>query len=140
DVAMQRLMELGGFAPPTIMAQVQRLMIRGGMHNLIISNVPGPSEQLYLLGRPLLEVLAGAPTTARHGLTIPMVSYNGTMFLAIGTDPDVVPDGAGFAADLEAAFAELHRAGAERAGATPATGRRRARRPASTAQPVADGR
>jgi diacylglycerol O-acyltransferase len=111
-VAMQRLMDIGGFAPPTIMDQVQRLVIKGRMYNLIISNVPGPSEQLQLLGRPLVEVLAAGLTSARHGLNIPMVSYNGTMFMAIGTDPDVVPDGAGFAADLEQSFAELHRAGA----------------------------
>ena len=28
------------------------------------SNVPGPTEQLYLLGRPMVEVLAGGPYRA----------------------------------------------------------------------------
>jgi hypothetical protein len=51
-------------------------------------------------------------TTPRHGLNMPMVSYNGTLFIAVSSDPDVVPDGAGFAADLQAAFAELHKAAA----------------------------
>ena len=83
-------------------------------NSISTASVAGPATRYERRGsaawirlrRPLLEVLAGAPTTARHGLTIPMVS----------------------------------RAGAERAGATPAIGRRRARRPASTPQPVEGGR
>ena len=107
-VAMQRIMDMGGFAPPTIMGQIQRLLLLNeGAHNLVISNVPGPAEQLYLRGRPLREVLPSGTTTPRHNLNMPMVSYNGTFFIAISTDPDTVPDGAGFAKDLEDSYAEL---------------------------------
>lgn len=112
-VAMQRLMDLGGFAPPTIMEQIQRVMlVNSGAHNLVISNVPGPSKPLYLRGRPLVEVLPAGMTMPHHGLNMPMVSYNGTFFIAISSDPDVIPDPAGFAADLEASFAELGQAAA----------------------------
>jgi WS/DGAT/MGAT family acyltransferase len=115
-VAMQRLMDLGGFAPPTIMEQVQRLLLLSpGAHNLVISNVPGPSVPLYFRGRQLLEVLPSGMTTPVHGLNLPMVSYNGTLFIAVASDPDVVPDAAGFAADLEASFAELSEAARDRA-------------------------
>jgi diacylglycerol O-acyltransferase / wax synthase len=108
-VAMQRIMEIGGFAPPTIMEQIQRLiLVNEGVHNLVISNVPGPAKRLYLRGRPLLEVLPSGVVMPHHNLNMPMVSYNGTLFIAVSTDPDVVPDGAGFAKDLEASFAELH--------------------------------
>ena len=79
----------------------------------MISNVPGPAEQLYLRGRPLVEVLPSGAVTPNHNLNMPMVSYNGTLFIAVSTDPDVVPDGSGFAEDLEESFAELH-AAAER--------------------------
>lgn len=112
-VAMQQIMDLGGFAPPTIMEQVQRLLLRtSAAHNLVISNVPGPRDRLYLRGRPLVEVLACGMTLPHHNLNMPMISYNGTLFISIGTDPDVVPDGDRFAADLEASFAELHAAAA----------------------------
>jgi hypothetical protein len=95
------------------MEQVQRLLLRNdAAHNLVISNVPGPRDCLYLRGRPLVEVLPSGMTTPRHGLNMPMVSYHGTLFIAVSSDPDVVPDGAGFAADLEAAFAELRDAAA----------------------------
>jgi WS/DGAT/MGAT family acyltransferase len=112
-VAMHRLMGIGGFAPPTIMEQVQRLLlVNDRAHNLVISNVPGPSERLYFRGRPLLEVLPSGMTAPYHGLNMPMVSYNGTLYICVATDPEVVPDGAGFAADLEASFAELYEAAA----------------------------
>ena len=74
----------------------------------MISNVPGPAQQLYLRGRPLVEVLPSGAVTPNHNLNMPMVSYNGTLFIAVSTDPDVVPDGSGFAEDLEESFAELH--------------------------------
>ena len=127
-VAMQRLMDVGGFAPPTIMEQVQRLLLRNPKtHNLLISNVPGPSKPFYLRGRPMVEVLPAGATMVRHGLNIVMVSYNGTLFISVCTDPDVVPDAAGFAADLEASFAELHESAATRvAAAAPQERSRRA--------------
>lgn len=107
-VAMERLMNLGGFAPPTIMEQVQRLLLLNpGAHNMVISNVPGPSTPLYLRGRRLLEVLPCGATMPRHGLNMVMISYCGTLFCAVGSDPDAVPDAAGFATDLSESFAEL---------------------------------
>jgi diacylglycerol O-acyltransferase / wax synthase len=108
-VALEQLMNIGGFAPPTIMEQVQRLLlINPGAHNLVISNVPGPSTPYYLRGRRLVEVLACGSTMPRHGLNLVMISYLGTLFVAVSSDPDVVPDAVGFAADLEASFAELY--------------------------------
>lgn len=107
-VAMERLMNLGGFAPPTIMDQVQRLLlINPGAHNLVISNVPGPSTPFYLRGRRMVEVLACGSTMPRHGLNLVMISYNGTLFIAVSSDPDVIPDAAGFATDLKESFLEL---------------------------------
>jgi len=110
------------------MEQVQRLLLRNPKtHNLLISNVPGPSKPFYLRGRPMVEVLPAGATMVRHGLNIVMVSYNGTLFISVCTDPDVVPDAAGFAADLEASFAELHESAATRvAAAAPQERSRRA--------------
>ncbi|THV16008.1 wax ester/triacylglycerol synthase family O-acyltransferase [Nocardioides caeni] len=107
-VALERLMNLGGFAPPTIMEQVQRLLLLNpGAHNLVISNVPGPGTPYYLRGRKLVEVLPSGTTMPRHGLNLVMISYLGTLFVAVSSDPDVVPDAAGFASALEHSFAEL---------------------------------
>ena len=111
---MQRLMDLGGFAPPTIMEQVQRLLlVNDGAHNLVISNVPGPSRAAVPARaaaasrccrrarrrRTTTSTCRWSPTTARCSSRSAPI-------------PDVVPDGAGFAADLEASFAELHDAAA----------------------------
>ena len=79
-VAMQRIMDMGGFAPPTIMEQVQRLLLtNAGAHNLVISNVPGPEERSIFVGAPLLEVLPSGATMPRHSLNLPMLSYNGVL-------------------------------------------------------------
>ncbi|MCR1783207.1 WSD1 family O-acyltransferase [Nocardioides carbamazepini] len=114
-MAMEKVMNIGGFAPPTIMEQVQRLLlINPGAHNLVISNVPGPRTPHYLRGRRLVEVLACGSTMPRHGLNLVMISYVDTLFIAVSSDPDVVPDAAGFAADLEQSFAELREAARSR--------------------------
>jgi WS/DGAT/MGAT family acyltransferase len=126
--AVQQLMDVGDFMPPTIMGRIQRMLIRGKTHNVLISNVPGVGHRLFLRGRPLVEVLASGLTTERHGLIMPMVSYNGTLFITVGTDPDVVADGARFAAYLEQSFAELHAAARMQAAAEQSQARLRSRR------------
>jgi len=58
----------------------------------VITNVPGPQEQLYLAGAPINTVMAWVPQTGRIALGISIISYNGKVWLGVATDKGLVPD------------------------------------------------
>jgi hypothetical protein len=68
-------------------------MSRPLIFNLVVSNVPGPQQPLYLLGRRLREIYPFVPLSPQnHALSIGMVSYDGQVFIGLVGDRDVVPD------------------------------------------------
>jgi diacylglycerol O-acyltransferase / wax synthase len=77
------------------------------VYNLIMSNVPGPQDQMYFLGcavnamYPLGLILAGA------GLNVTVMSLNGKLSVAIISCPDVLPDLWAIADLFPAALEEL---------------------------------
>ena len=106
-VTAKAISELGNFAPPTILAQAARLHWRSRLFNVWITNVPGPREPLYLLGRKIVETLPTVPVTPYHAASFAVVSYVDTMFFGITTDPARVPDGEDLAASVSAGIAAL---------------------------------
>lgn len=75
--------------------------------NLVVTNVPGPSDPLYLLGAPLEEVYPQVPLFPNQGLGIALFSYNGRIFWGFNADCHVLPDLDDFVAAVEASFGEL---------------------------------
>lgn len=55
--------------------------------SLAVSNVPGPSEKLSVLGRPVRDVFSVAEPADRHALRVTALSCSGTMGVAMCTDP-----------------------------------------------------
>ena len=78
----------------------------------VVSNVPGPTVELGLLGRPLHSIFPSVPIPAGRGLTIGCISYAGRLHVGLTADADVVPDLLEVAHDLEAAFDMLREEGA----------------------------
>jgi diacylglycerol O-acyltransferase len=58
----------------------------------VLTNVPGPSHQLYFAGRPLRYMMGWVPQAGSLGLGISILSYNGEVMLGINTDAGLVPD------------------------------------------------
>ncbi len=107
-VGAQRLTELAGFAPPTIMSQAARLMVRRQrMFNLVVTNVPGPQYPLYLLGRELLDVFPMVPLAQSQALGVAIMSYNGQINFGLNADYDAMPDLEELAADFADALEDL---------------------------------
>jgi diacylglycerol O-acyltransferase len=91
-VGAQILTELGGFAPPTVLAQAARLQARQRFFNMVVTNVPGPQMPLYVLGRELLDLFPLAPLAKRQTLCVAVMSYNGKLNFALLGDFDAMPD------------------------------------------------
>lgn len=61
-------------------------------HNLVLSNVPGPQEQLYFLGCRIDAMYPLGPITLGAALNITVMSLNGRLGVGIISCPDLVAD------------------------------------------------
>jgi WS/DGAT/MGAT family acyltransferase len=71
----------------------EAMRLAAGPHefSLAISNVPGPREPVYVLGRRVSDLHSIAEPADRHALRVSAVSLAGTMHFALCTDPDALP-------------------------------------------------
>jgi WS/DGAT/MGAT family acyltransferase len=76
-------------------------------HNLVMSNVPGPQEQLYFLGCRVDAMYPLGPIIAGGGLNVTVMSLNGRLGVGIISCPDLVPDLWALADAFPAALKEL---------------------------------
>src|SRR4051794_39552942 len=113
-VGAEVLTRIGGFAPPTIMAQAARIGARQRAFNLVVTNVPGPQFPLYIQGHELLDVFPMVPLAMNQRLGLALMSYNGAINFGLIGDFDSMPDLEDVAHHLAAALEEL----AEAAGVT----------------------
>jgi WS/DGAT/MGAT family acyltransferase len=109
-VGAQMLTGLSGFAPPTVLAQAARLQARQRFFNLVVTNVPGPQIELYVLGRRLIDLFPLAPLAKRQSVCIAVMSYNGKMNFGLLGDFDVVPDLENLTRGLQHSLDELRQA------------------------------
>ena len=106
-VGAQVLTDLADFAPPTIMSQAARLQSRQRFYNLVVTNVPGPQFELYMLGRRLTALYPQVPLTLNAALGIAIMSYYGRLNFGLLGDFDAMPDLEEIGRDLGAAIDEL---------------------------------
>jgi diacylglycerol O-acyltransferase / wax synthase len=109
------MLSLIGYVP----SRVQPLAVQffGSKASAVLTNVPGPREQLYLAGRPLARAMFWVPQSGRLGLGISILSYNGQVLLGVASDAGLVPDPERIVSEFEADLAELirpRRSGARR--------------------------
>lgn len=85
--------------------------------NLVITNVPGPRDALYLGTAKLVEGYGTAPVLDGLGLILVVTSYMDTLSISATAAHEAVPDVERLVADIRASFAELRQAVAARAAA-----------------------
>lgn len=73
---------------------LQRLAVRifATKATLVMTNVPGPVQPLYLAGTPIRDIFFWVPQSGHVGLGVSILSYNGTVRLGLGVDAGLVPD------------------------------------------------
>src|SRR3954463_477092 len=106
-VGAEVLTRIGGFAPPTIMAQATRIGARQRAFNLVVTNVPGPQFPLYVQGHEMLDVFPMVPLAANQRVGIALMSYNGAINFGLIGDYDTMPDLEDFARHLAESLEEL---------------------------------
>ncbi|HET6530713.1 MAG TPA: wax ester/triacylglycerol synthase family O-acyltransferase [Actinoplanes sp.] len=66
----------------------------------VTTNVPGPREQLHLLGRPIREILPYVPIAERMRIGVSAFTYAGQAAFGVTTDFASVPEADTFAGDI----------------------------------------
>jgi len=67
----------------------------------VMTNVPGPSEPIYLAGSKIAGVVPWVPVAGTVGMGISIFSYNGGVTVGLQVDPGLVPDPDTIIADYE---------------------------------------
>ena len=62
------------------------------VHNLVVSNVPGPQIPLYMLGCEVKAMFPLGPIFHGSGLNVTVMSLNGKLNVGLISCPDLVPD------------------------------------------------
>ena len=62
------------------------------MHNLVVSNIPGPQRPLYVLGCEVKAMYPLGPIFHGSGLNITVTSLSGNLDVGIVSWPELVPD------------------------------------------------
>ena len=104
-LGVQMMMAVAEWTPTVVLSTAMRGA--SAASNMIVTNVPGPQDTLYLLGAKLLYMFPGVPLLENQGLGIALVSYAGTLCWGFNADYELVPDLAKFVKLIERSFNEL---------------------------------
>jgi WS/DGAT/MGAT family acyltransferase len=74
--------------------QLQRIGVTlfGSKATLVLTNVPGPRQTIYLAGAPIRSCMFWVPQAGHLGIGVSIFSYAGTVLLGVATDQALIPD------------------------------------------------
>jgi diacylglycerol O-acyltransferase len=105
--AANQILNALALAPRTVRQLVSRVMAQPRTFNLVVSNIPGPREPLYMLGCELEEVYPVVPIPERHGLAIGLTTLQDEAFFGIYADQATLPDAEVVAESVDESIDEL---------------------------------
>jgi diacylglycerol O-acyltransferase / wax synthase len=107
------LQDWSQFAAPAVFGMAMRVYSRTSLtksrpvHNLVISNVPGPQVPLYFLGSEVKAMYPLGPIFHGSGLNITVMSLTGKLDVGIIACPELLPDLWELADDFAVGMEEL---------------------------------
>ena len=79
-------------APGVIQHAISRVLASPRTFNLVVSNIPGPTQPLYMLGCPLQAAYPVVPLADHHTLSVGMTTVNDRACFGLYTDPTAIDD------------------------------------------------
>jgi hypothetical protein len=107
---MKAIEEIGEWGLSGLFTQLARFSALARPFNVVVTNVPGPQVQAYMLGSPLEQAYPLVPLYKNQALGIALFSYNGGLFWGLNADWDALPDLHDFAGYLAQDFEVLRKA------------------------------
>lgn len=81
-----------GYAPRLVQKVLAHLVAAPSTFNLVVSNIPGPRERMYLLGCELEEAYPVVPIADRHAVSVGMTTIKEEACFGVYADCDALPD------------------------------------------------
>jgi WS/DGAT/MGAT family acyltransferase len=103
----QAVLHALGYAPHVLQHAVTHAVAGARSFNLVVSNIPGPREAVYMLGCALEEVYPIVPLADEHAVAIGFTTAADQAYFGVYVDRKSVPDPALLARDIEASIDEL---------------------------------
>jgi WS/DGAT/MGAT family acyltransferase len=101
------IMNIAEWTPTILLTLASRSASGSAPYNMMVTNVPGPQQDLYLLGARLEAIYSQVPIADSTALGVALVSYAGKLCWGFNADFESVPDLELFADAIEASFAEI---------------------------------
>jgi diacylglycerol O-acyltransferase / wax synthase len=95
------------YTPGVVQHAISRAFASPRTFNLVVSNIPGPSQQLYMRGCPLQAAYPVVPLADSHALSVGMTSVCDRVCLGIYADREAIPQAGRLARDVDTAITEL---------------------------------
>ncbi|MEZ5383421.1 MAG: wax ester/triacylglycerol synthase family O-acyltransferase [Microthrixaceae bacterium] len=128
-IGARMMTDWGEYAAPRTFQLASRLYSQIGaanmhrpIHNLVISNVPGPPFPLYFAGAKLVAAYPMGPIMEGAGMNVTVLSYEDNIDVGFMVDRELTPDVWDLAEAVEASYDELLSAARQRTGGQQATG------------------
>jgi WS/DGAT/MGAT family acyltransferase len=96
-----------GYAPRLVQKTLAHLVAAPSTFNLVVSNIPGPREPMYLLGCELEEAYPVVPIADRHAVSIGMTTIKDEACFGVYADCEALPDADLLADCIDASVQEL---------------------------------
>ncbi|HYB24118.1 MAG TPA: wax ester/triacylglycerol synthase family O-acyltransferase, partial [Solirubrobacteraceae bacterium] len=93
--------------PVTVQQALSRLFASPRAFNLVVSNIPGPTAPMYMLGCQLQGVYPMVPLADHHAVSVGMLTVHDQACFGIYADRQALPDVNVLAQDIDDAVTEL---------------------------------
>lgn len=103
------ILQAFGYAPRAVRQAVSRMVSSPRSFNLVVSNIPGPPERLYMLGCELDQAYPVVPIADRHAVSIGVTTVKDGAFFGVYADRESLPDADALASDIDGSIDELLR-------------------------------
>ncbi len=90
--AMSTLESLSNHLPPASTAALARMVHHQPFVNVVVTNVPGPASNLYVLGGQLTDLVPMVPLAGNLTIGFAVLSYAGQLTIGVFADAEACPD------------------------------------------------
>jgi WS/DGAT/MGAT family acyltransferase len=103
------LEEVSDWTATALLTRFSRLAASRRSYNLIVTNVPGPPNPVYMSGARLLACYPLVPLFSNQALGIALFSHDGSLYWGFNADWDAIPDLHDFVTLVESEFEALRK-------------------------------
>ena len=101
------VLKAAAHTPVVVQQTLSRLLAGPRAFNLVVSNIPGPTVPMYMLGCPLQAAYPVVPLADHHAVSVGMLTVHDQACFGIYADRQALPDADMLARDIDGAITEL---------------------------------